>query len=390
MERKKITFDLFIRGVITLVVITGFLMLLYRLSNVLVPFFLAWLIAYLIFPLVKLFQYKLRLKYRVLAIIASLLSITLVIGLLTWILVPPIAYEFSRVKDLVYQYVSSSSTASQIPGVINQFIQEHIDTAHVVRLLNKDEFQLMMREALPKIWEVITQSVSILFSLISLLMVLLYTIFILLDYEALSEGWPNLVPRRYRRLCTKIFADISESMNKYFRGQALVASCVGVLFSIGFLIIGLPLAIPLGLFIGLLNMVPYLQIVGFIPTIVLAVIKAADTGENFWFIILTCLIVFAVVQAIQDLFLTPKIMGHVTGMTPAIILLSLSIWGSLMGVLGMIIALPITTLLISYYQKYFTEYEQSDHNHVHPPKEFSGEKEQVSTLPEVHKDTSEK
>lgn len=390
MERKKITFDLFIRGVITLVVITGFLMLLYRLSNVLVPFFLAWLIAYLIFPLVKLFQYKLLLKYRVLAIIASLLSITLVIGLLTWILVPPIAYEFSRVKDLVYQYVSSSSTASQIPGVINQFIQEHIDTAHVVRLLNKDEFQLMMREALPKIWEVITQSVSILFSLISLLMVLLYTIFILLDYEALSEGWPNLVPRRYRRLCTKIFADISESMNKYFRGQALVASCVGVLFSIGFLIIGLPLAIPLGLFIGLLNMVPYLQIVGFIPTIVLAVIKAADTGENFWFIILTCLIVFAVVQAIQDLFLTPKIMGHVTGMTPAIILLSLSIWGSLMGVLGMIIALPITTLLISYYQKYFTEYEQSDHNHVHPPKEFSGEKEQVSTLPEVHKDTSEK
>ena len=387
MERKKITFDLFIRGVITLVVITGFLMLLYRLSNVLVPFFLAWLIAYLIFPLVKLFQYKLRLKYRVLAIIASLLSITLVIGLLTWILVPPIAYEFSRVKDLIYQYVSSSSTASQIPGVINQFIQEHIDTAHVVRLLNKDEFQLMMREALPKIWEVITQSVSILFSLISLLMVLLYTIFILLDYEALSEGWPNLVPRRYRRLCTKIFADISESMNKYFRGQALVASCVGVLFSIGFLIIGLPLAIPLGLFIG---MVPYLQIVGFIPTIVLAVIKAADTGENFWFIILTCLIVFAVVQAIQDLFLTPKIMGHVTGMTPAIILLSLSIWGSLMGVLGMIIALPITTLLISYYQKYFTEYEQSDHNHVHPPKEFSGEKEQVSTLPEVHKDTSEK
>ena len=61
--------------------------------------------------------------------------------------------------------------------------------------------------------------------------------------------------------------DVKVSMNQYFRGQSLVAFCVGILFCIGFLIIDFPLAIPLGLFIGLLNMVPYLQIVGFIPTI---------------------------------------------------------------------------------------------------------------------------
>jgi predicted PurR-regulated permease PerM len=81
-------------------------------------------------------------------------------------------------------------------------------------------------------------------------------------------------------------------------------------------------------------------------------VKAADTGQNFRFIMLLVLIVFAVVQAIQDTILTPKIMGHVTGLHAAIILLSLSIWGSLMGILGMIIALPLTTLSINYYQKY--------------------------------------
>jgi predicted PurR-regulated permease PerM len=112
------------------------------------------------------------------------------------------------------------------------------------------------------------------------------------------------------------------------------------------------MAVGLGMFIGLLNMVPYLQLVGFVPTILLAIVKAAETGENFWMIMLMALIVFAVVQAIQDAFLTPKIMGHVTGLNSAIILLSLSIWGSLLGILGMIIALPMTTLLISYYQKY--------------------------------------
>jgi predicted PurR-regulated permease PerM len=112
------------------------------------------------------------------------------------------------------------------------------------------------------------------------------------------------------------------------------------------------MAVGLGLFIGLLNMVPYLQNIAFIPCTILALAKSAETGQNFWLIMLMMLIVFAVVQAIQDGFLTPKIMGHVTGLNAAIILLSLSIWGSLLGMLGMIIALPLTTLLLNYYQKY--------------------------------------
>ncbi|MBQ8711391.1 MAG: AI-2E family transporter, partial [Prevotella sp.] len=150
----------------------------------------------------------------------------------------------------------------------------------------------------------------------------------------------------------RLVSDVTEGMNKNFRGHAIEAYSLRVLFSIGFLIIDFPLAVALGMFIGLLNMVPYLQLVGFIPTIILAIVKAADTGQNFWLIMLMALVVFAVVQVIQDTILTPKIMGHVTGLNSAIILLSLSIWGSLLGILGMIIALPMTTLLINYYQKY--------------------------------------
>ena len=88
-------------------------------------------------------------------------------------------------------------------------------------------------------------------------------------------------------------------MNRYFRGQAFVALCVGILFSIGFLIIDFPLAIGLGLFIGALNMVPYLQVIGFVPTIVLAILKASDTGGNFWIIIASAIAVFIIVQAIH-------------------------------------------------------------------------------------------
>ena len=141
-------------------------------------------------------------------------------------------------------------------------------------------------------------------------------------------------------------------MNSYFRGQSLIALIVGILFSIGFLIIDFPLAIGLGLFIGLLNLVPYLQLIGLIPTIALALMKSLETGQSFWVILLMALAVFAVVQTIQDMYLTPRIMGKVMGLNPAVILLSLSIWGSLLGFIGLIIALPLTTLCLSYYRRF--------------------------------------
>lgn len=357
MERKQITFDTFIRGVVGAVIVVGIVMLLNRLSNVLVPFFLAWLIAYLLFPLVKFFQYRCHMKYRILAILSAFLVTGALLTGIFMLMIPPMIEEGGRVATLIVQYVQTDETMSNIPRLIQQFIHDNFDINQVKKLVTQDGFIETIKETIPKVWAVIAQSLSVVSSVLSLTMVILYTLFILLDYEEITKGWLGLLPYRYRPFAKRLVADIEEGMNKYFRGQGLVALCVGILFSIGFLIIGFPMAIGLGLFIGLLNMVPYLQLVGFVPTIMLAIIKAADTGQNFWVIMLMALVVFAVVQIIQDTFLTPKIMGHVTGLNSAIILLSLSIWGSLLGILGMIIALPMTTLLINYYQKYVIKRE---------------------------------
>ena len=167
-----------------------------------------------------------------------------------------------------------------------------------------------------------------------------------------------MIPPRYRVLVGQIIDDLEEGMNKYFRGQALIAFIVGVLFAIGFKIVGLPLGITMGLFIVVLNLVPYLQTVGVVPVVLLARVQSAETNTNFWFILLGCFVVFVVVQAIQDLFLVPKIMGKAMGLNPAVILLSLSVWGSLLGFAGMIIALPLTTLLISYYKRFVLNKEE--------------------------------
>ena len=129
---------------------------------------------------------------------------------------------------------------------------------------------------------------------------------------------------------------------------------MGVLFCIGFTIIDFPMAIGLGILIGILDLVPYLHTFALIPTALLALLKAADTGQNFWIVFAMAVAVFAVVQVIIDLIVTPYVMGKAMRLNPAILLLSLSVWGALLGFIGLIIALPATTLLIAYYQRYIT------------------------------------
>ncbi len=274
-----------------------------------------------------------------------------------WLIVPPMVEEGLRVKDLIVHYIEANAMVQNIPTQIQEYLHQHLTGDQVKAMVTQEGFVQTMKEAMPRIWDLVTQGIGAVSSLISITMMLLYTLFILIDYERLTTGWPDLLPRRYRAFAVQLVHDVEDGMNKYFRGQACVAFCVGVLFSIGFLIIDFPMAVGLGMFIGVLNMVPYLQVVGFVPTILLAIVKAADSGQNFWLVLLMALAVFAVVQIIQDTILTPRIMGKVMGLNSAVILLSLSVWGSLLGILGMVIALPLTTLLITYYQKYVVKKE---------------------------------
>ena len=359
MLEKKITFDSFIRGIISVLIIIGILYLVNYLSGVLLPFFIAWLLAYMIYPLVTFFQYKLKVKNRVASIFIAMLVLLTTLTLAFVVLVPPIIDEFGKVKELLTTYFIEGTQQAHIPGTIANFIKENINMTQVQNALNEENITNMIRSILPKAWNIFTQSVNIIVSILATFIVLLYTFFILLDYEAIGSGWTDLVPKKYRETSIRIVNDVKDGMNRYFRGQALVAFLVGVLFSIGFVIIDFPLAIGFGLFIGLLNMVPYLQLIALVPTVLLALLKAADTGENFWWILACALIVFCVVQVIQDGFIVPKVMGKITGLNPAIILLSLSIWGALMGVVGMIIALPCTTILLSYYKRYIKKQEES-------------------------------
>ena len=357
MLEKRITFDGFIRGIISALIVIGILYLVNYLSSVLLPFFIAWIIAYMTYPMVTFVQHKLKVKNRAASILIVMLALLTLLALMFIILVPPIVDEFGKLKELLTTYFIEGSRQAAIPGTVANFIKEHINMIQVQSALNEENIAELLRKLLPRAWTIFTHSVNLIASIFTTFIVLLYTFFILLDYETIATGWSDLVPKKYREMSIRIVNDVKDGMNRYFRGQASVAFLVGILFSIGFVIIDFPLAIGFGLFIGALNMVPYLQLIALVPTILLSLLKAADTGENFWWILVCALAVFCIVQVIQDGFIVPKVMGKITGLNPAIILLSLSVWGALMGIVGMIIALPCTTIILSYYKRYIIRHD---------------------------------
>lgn len=354
---KEITFDRFIRGVIAIGGCVIAYLLIDRLSGALLPFLIAWLFCYLVYPIVKFFQYRLRLKNRALSIFTVLLLFTALIVGICFLVIPPVIEESAMLKGLVTNYLTSGGNNATIPDVINEFIRNHINMQHMEAYFSADRVGELVKAALPKIWNVVTQSFNIIGVVIAAFMVLVYIFFILSDYESLARGWLRLIPEKYRERVVRLCNDVEDSMSNYFRGQSLIALCVGLLFSIGFLIIDFPMAIGFGLFVGMLNMVPYLQITSIVPMIFLALVKAANTGENFWWILIAAGIVMLVVQIIQETILIPRIMNKAIGLHPAIILLSLSIWGSLLGLVGMIIALPATSLMLSYYRQFLRKQE---------------------------------
>ena len=341
-----------IRSVITIAVLVALYLLVRRLSGVLLPFLISFVVAYMLAPIVNFLQHKCRLKNRVLSIVVTLL---LVIGLLTGAVaavVPAISRQATSLSQSVKTYVSQWDGNEYFSPRVNERIEEIIQSIDIKTLINSEEVQQGIKKVIPILGDWISSGVNALMGLAVAFICILYIIFLLIDYEKISTNWHKYIPNRFRDSIVMLISDLDRNMNAYFRGQALVAGIVGILFAIGFQIIGLPMGIGIGLFIGVLNLVPYLQALGIPPCIILGLIQSAETGRPVWVVMLCVAAVFIIVQTIQDMVLVPTIMGNVTGMGPAWILLSLSVWGSLLGFVGMIIALPITTLLVSYYKRF--------------------------------------
>lgn len=375
---KEITFDKFIRWTGIVLIIGAVLFATNYLSSVLLPFFIAWFFAYLLYPVVKFIENKLHVKVRALSIIIAMLLAIGVIGGVIWMIIPPMIDQFDKLGDVLTKWLHQTTHTNNLTALIKDWIQEN--QGQIEKFMKSKDFSDAIKSAMPKVFSVVGQTANIILSIIASMITLLYMFFILLDYETLTANWIRIFPKKSRPFWNELMKDVEREMNNYIRGQGMVALCMGIMFCIGFTIIGFPMAIGLGILIGIMDLVPYLHTFALIPTAFLAMLKAADTGQNFWLVFGLAFLVFCVVQIITDMVVTPKIMGKAMGLNPAILLLSLSVWGALLGFIGLIVALPLTTLLIAYWQRYVTR-EKPHHENYQTPEEAANELKTTSKVP---------
>jgi len=360
---RSFTFDRVVRLALFAGLAWGLVLLLDYLSDVLLPFFAGLVVAYFLDPVTNRVQHVI--KQRVLAALFTLVSITLAVSLVVWFMVPMVGNELADMGRTVSKMASNTELAQaakeHLPENVWEELNEILKRDDVKRYLTSDGAVQMAKDTakklLPGVWGVLSGAANVLTFITGLLVIMLYVVFLLIDYHNMAARWRDYLPPSMRDDVSRFVEEFIQATNRYFRSQALVACCVAVLFAISFSIIGLPLAILMGIFIGLLNMVPYLQIMGTIPCLLLAGLKALEQGDNFFGALGLVLLVFGVVQLIQDTVLVPRFQGEAMGLSPAIILLSLSVWGKLLGFLGLILALPLTCLGLTYYRRYLWKFE---------------------------------
>lgn len=343
--------DQIIHGCITILVIIALYFLVRRLSGVLVPFLVSWFIAYMLCPLVRFFQYKCRFKNRALSVTVSMIVLLAILVGFNWLIVPPMMDEMAHLCDYVTTHLHAEQLGEYLPmDWVTQY-QQNRDSFMSSFFANQNLMDAL-KSAAPKLWHMLTGSVSALSKLGVVMVCILYIFFLLLDWEQLDKEMLAMIPEKHRDTVQMVITDISVNMQSYFRNQGLVALIVGIIFGVGFELIGLPLGIIMGILIGLMSMVPYLKALGIPPCLLLALLESVETGRSFWLLLIIMIAIFCFAQFMDDFVLTPRIMGKAMGLHPAIILLALSIWGSLLGVAGMLIALPLTTIIIDYYKRF--------------------------------------
>ena len=351
--QKEITFSTFIRWTGIILLVVAVLCTLNYLSDVLIPFFVAWLLAYLLYPIVKFIENRLHIRFRPVSIILTLLFVGTILGLIGYLIVPPMIEQFQRLYDILIHWVRETTHTNNLSAWLSEKVLENQE--QITAFFKSRDFTNVLKTSAPKLFSFVGQTASVLISIVASMITLLYMFFILLDYESLTQNWIRIFPKKVRPFWRDLAKDVERELNNYIRGQGSVALCMGIMFCIGFTIIDFPMAIGLGILIGIMDLIPYLHTFALIPTAFLAMLKAADTGQSFWLVFGMAFAVFAVVQIITDMIVTPKIMGKAMGLNPAILLLSLSVWGSVLGFIGLIIALPLTTLIIAYWQRYVTK-----------------------------------
>jgi predicted PurR-regulated permease PerM len=340
----------------TILAVLAIYYLLSELKEVVIPLIISFLLAYLLDPVIDWFER--HGVNRTLGVVILLLGVVVATVLFALFFIPLIGKEFAAFGRQIPIYVSRIKDEA-IPWVEKTF--EVPVPKSFTELTDRFGYSLkeLTQQALGPLRGFAGQAVIGAYKLLMILGILVlipfFTFFFLRDFDKMATFIYGLIPQRHRPWAEETYREIDHALSGWIRGQLLVMLILGTLYSIGYVWVGIPLGLVVGMLTGLLAFVPYLgATVGFLLALAMAFLAWHGWGQIFW----VC-VVFGTVQTLDAFFITPNILGHGTGVSPAVVVLAFMVFGKLFGIVGVLLAVPSVAVLKVVISRFVAVYRKS-------------------------------
>ena len=316
-------------------------------------------IAYILDPLVDRFEENGWTRDQGIGIISVIGGLTLLVGLISFI--PPVIEQANKLSSDIKVVLSHLDETVQQGSV---WIEAKTGRQLDLRLDELEETIPMWIEQSSEDWQtkaveivqgLFLRGMGLINTLLNLLLLPVFTYYLLRDWDDLLEDAFELIPHNIRPVASKTLGEVNTRLNAFIIGQIKVCLALAVLYTVGLLIVGIDLAIPIGILSGLMFVIPY---VGTIFGILAASILALINFGVDWHV-LGVFAVFGISQTIEGYYLTPKIIGESVGLSPMIVMIALIVGASFMGIWGMLIAIPVTAVLSVLATEWLERYKNS-------------------------------
>jgi predicted PurR-regulated permease PerM len=355
-------------------IVVGFIIvgiLSYYLANVISPFLISLVIAYVLNPLVRgLVNKKVPRPWAVLLVfVLTTLVTTIFVVPLAISVVSEAGQMFNKLSNLKVDQLTENLKESSadfykktesIP-YLNEYLQEFTE-GDKLRELAANAVVIIKDTTITGFKRLIGFVGSAFTGMVNMILIPVLVFYILLDMDAIYESFKMLLPPNLRRRTLVIIAKIDRQLHSLLRGQLIVNSVFAACMTLGLWLSGLNFFLFLGPLSGIANFIPYLG--GLFTVVMAAFVAIAQFGfsQALLAIAIKVLITIAIVQTIDGWYLQPNVVGENAGLHPLVVMLALTIAGSLAGIPGMLLAVPVTIILKVLGQELYQElYEQSEH-----------------------------
>ena len=347
------------RSWLLLALLAGGGWLVYLLAPVITPFAISAVLAYFGDPIVDRLERVSIWRWKVGRTVAVSIVFMLMVVLITiilLILVPLLADQIRLLVERFPQWIEwfSGTVLPWVAGKLG-FELADFDPARFSDML-KEYWKEISTAAFNVIDFISRGGMAVATWLTHLVLIPVVTFYLLRDWDSMIRGIHDLLPRNMEAEISRLASEVDDVLGAFFRGQLMVMLALGVMYSIGLSLVGIELAVLIGIGAGLLSIVPYLgSIVG-----VLVAVGAAIFQFHDWFHPVMVLLVFGVGQSAESMFLTPKLVGDKIGLHPVTVIFAVLAGGQLFGFLGILLALPVAAALNVLMRHMHQKYRQSD------------------------------